>query len=285
MWGFRIDKLGTNRRKWELLERGMPVLLYFEHGGVRGVWAFCEVVDKWESSEPVDYWVRGPRSYPLQIRLRFVLPRLHEPSRSSPFRLEWFDGFRPVRREELASAFGVRALKAFADRWSLFIFGDQRGGVVTYSYSSFEAILNELRARNIVRRPSPTPSHDEVRDLIYEIGLIQGKNPVKEYPLENKFVDVVWRRTPKSVPYMVFEVSLAGNLYADLVKLKHAYDVWNSIPVLVTTRERMEEAMKWISGTFHEVESVFRVITVERLREFYEEKKRVKELENELGLV
>ena len=51
--------------------------------------------------------------------------------------------------------------------------------------------MKELRARNIVREPSPMPSHDEVRDLIYEIGLVQSKNPVKEYPLENKFVDVV----------------------------------------------------------------------------------------------
>ena len=71
-------------------------------------------------------------------------------------------------------------------------------------------------------------------------------------------------------------MSLKGNLYEDLVKLKHAYDIWNAIPVLITTEERAREAWQWIHGTFHEVENIFRIITVDKIKKYYELKRKIK---------
>jgi len=186
-----LDKRGFNRVRWERLDEGCLLLLYCEHGGVRGVWMLCRLVEKFESYEPVRYWVENPTGFPLQIRVKFLLPRELEPT---------------------------------------------------------------------------------------------SKNPEKEYGLEGKRVDVVWRKTPRSYPYIVFEVSLRGNLYEDLVKLKHAYDIWNAIPVLITTEERAEEARRWIHGTFHEVENIFRIITVDKVKRYYELKRKIKELESDLGI-
>ena len=154
-----------------------------------------------------------------------------------------------IRKEELASAFGIKTLKAPVDRWSILTFGNEKERGVTYPYSIFESILHEFEARNLTR-PLSLMDHESIKDVLYRIGQLQGKNPVKEYPIEDKRLDVIWRRTPRSVPYIAFEISLKGDLYADLIKLKHAYDLWNTIPVLVTTKERAEEAETWINGTF-----------------------------------
>jgi hypothetical protein len=82
------------------------------------------------------------------------------------------------------------------------------------------------------------PDHEKVKEIIYQIGSIQGRNPEKEYLIEDKRIDVIWRRTPRSVPSHAFEVQFGGNILEALTKLKHAYDLWNSIPVLITAPSR-----------------------------------------------
>jgi len=284
LWGFPLDSRSVNLRRWELLEAGSPILLYGEYRGVRGVWAICRLLSKERTDKPVKYWVLNPKGYPLHIRFKFILPVEHSPSFVDPFRFKWFDRVKPVRRDELASVFGISIFRALQDRWSLFVFGDRKERGVTYSFDKFEAILNEFEARNKVIE-SEKLGHDEVKELLFNIGQIQGKYPVKEYPLEDKRVDVVWRRTSKSVPYIVFEIHIKGDLYADLVKLKHAFDLWNAIPILVVADDKVNEARKWISGTFHEVKEVFRVIPISKIKEFYNVKKKAKEIESELGIV
>jgi len=287
LWGFPEDKRGTNKKRWERLREGMLILLYCEHKGTKGIWAICKLTGKRKSEKPVPYWVESPQGYPLHISFEFILPRKWKPSPNNPFKLEWLDQVKPLRKEELASAFNIGALKPPQDRWSLFIFGKnpRKEPGVTYSYSVFEAILDEFEARNAVRKLPKKLDHEGIKEIIYRIGQMQGKYPAKEYPIEDKRIDVVWRRVLKGVPYIAFEVCLKGDLYADLIKLKHAHDLWNSIPVLITTSERIEEAQRWIRGTFHEISERFRVIPVEKLIEYYEAKRRVKELEIELGIV
>ncbi|MEM0079991.1 MAG: hypothetical protein QXL22_06295 [Candidatus Nezhaarchaeales archaeon] len=116
------------------------------------------------------------------------------------------------------------------------------------------------------------PDHEKIKEIIYQVGLIQNRFSQKEYPLENKRLDLVWRRTPKSVPSVVFEIQLGGNLFESLSKLKHAFDLWNSIPVLVTDANQIAEARKWIEGSFHELKDIFRIISWKEIKEYYEEK-------------
>ncbi len=80
-------------------------------------------------------------------------------------------------------------------------------------------------------------------------------------------------------------ISLKCECVQDLAKLKHAYDLWNSIPVLVTTDEMIERIRAWVEGSFHEIKDVLRIISWKRIKELYEKKGEVKRLETELGIV
>ncbi|MEM1635720.1 MAG: hypothetical protein QXQ80_00200 [Nitrososphaerota archaeon] len=165
----------------------------------------------------MNYWIKNPTGYPWQVKLRAVSPY-------EKLDLELLDKIKPLRREELVPLFGVRIFKAKTDRWSLILFGDERRHYVSYDYRIFERMKEELNIRNtgiIVDKPD----HEKIKEIIYQVGLIQNRFPQKEYPLENKRLDVVWKRTPKSVPSVVFEIQLGGNLFESLSKLKHAFDL------------------------------------------------------------
>lgn len=277
LWGFPDDKLGINKKKWMLLEVGSEVLLYGEYKGDKGVWLLCRVIEKFESRSPVSYWIKNPTGYPWQIRLKVTSPY-------EKFSLDTLDKIRILRREELVPLFGVRIFRAKTDKWSLILFGDERKQYISYDYKIFEKMKDELNVRN-KEISLDKPDHEKIKEIIYQIGLIQNRFPQKEYPLENKRLDIVWRKTERSVPSMVFEVQFGGNLFESLSKLKHAYDLWNSIPVLVTTSQQIEDAKRWIEGSFHELKNVFRIISWEEIREYYEEKRKIKEFETRLRLL
>ena len=284
LWGFPDNRI--NRVRWSLLKPGVDLLLYFEHMNIRGVWIIAEVLDVRESRDPVRYWVENPVGYPLQITLKIKYPREHKPSPTKPFKIEWLDSVKPIARDELAYTFGVRAFRAFRDRWSLYIFGDVRERGVTYNISVFEKILNEyiLRNKAPIRR---SPTHRELVEIIYNMGQLQGKYPAREEAIDGGRIDVVWRKIPRSdaSPYIAFEIHVSGDLHADLVKLKHAYDIWNSIPVLVLPKAKKKQAKKWIEGSFHEIAHAFKIITIEEIIEFYQKKRELKDMERKLGII
>ena len=227
-------------------------------------------------------WATGSRGRavsPLQVRLELVEPVRHKPSPRNPIDLSWFEGVTPLRKEEVA-ALGVRLLKPRMDRWSLIVFNVE----AAYSSEIFERLKNEFTSRNRKVQLRKL-SHEEVKEVLAEMGRMQGKYVNPEEPIDGKKLDVAWRRIQRGVPYAVFEVCIGGDLYADLMKLKHAVDLWNSIAVLVTTRDRVEEAKKWIEGALHEVAQNFRIVTVEEIAELYERKRSYKEMEAKLGLV
>lgn len=74
----------------------------------------------------------------------------------------------------------------------------------------------------------PSPSHEDTKNLLLEIGRLQSFIVTPEYKMGTDRLDVVWRRLPESVPTYVFEVQVSGDLYHALGKLKHAHDLWNS---------------------------------------------------------
>jgi hypothetical protein len=191
---------------------------------------------------------------------------------------------KPVGREELFSVFGINIFRAWSDRWSLLVFGDAKERGITYQYDPFRALQDEFLARNKVIKIEGKPDHDKVKELIYQIGVIQNKNPDMEYSIDGKRLDVVWRRTSKSVPSVAFEVQFGGNIFEALTKLKHAFDLWNSIPVLITTESQIDEAKQWLEGSFHELKDVFRIIGWDEIAKYYKLKHEIKNLEIKLGI-
>lgn len=275
LWGFPDNRI--NRNKFNNIRENSQALLYFKHNNIRGIWAECRIKEKFINTNPVEYWSENPVGYPLQIRLEFIIPE-------KITSIKDFDDIKPIKRDELSSLFNIPIFKAPApaDKWSLYLFGEKKGQGITYLYNKFEPILNEFEARNKSIRLT---DHEAIKEVIYNIGQIQGKNPAKEYQLDNERIDVVWRKTSRSAPYMAFEIHLHGDLYADLIKLKHAYDIWNSIPVLITTNNKVNEAWRWIKGSLHEIENIFRVITIEDIEKYYKQKRELKDFETKLGLI
>jgi len=137
----------------------------------------------------------------------------------------------------------------------------------------------------VVTRAVEEPDHNEIRDMLYEIGELKGRIALKEYPIDSMRVDVVWKKVEKGNPYIAFEVQVAGNFFEALTKLKHAWDLWNSTPFLVTTEEYVDRALKLVEGSFHEIKHVIRILNWESVRELYNMLKRVRELEAEMRLL
>jgi len=103
--------------------------------------------------------------------------------------------------------------------------------------------------------------------------------------MENERLDVVWRRVEKSVPTYVFEIQAGGDIYHALGKLKHAYDLWNSNIFLIARKEDLESATLLLSGTFHEIKDKIKKITIDKIQELYEQKRRWIDMEREVGLL
>lgn len=129
------------------------------------------------------------------------------------------------------------------------------------------------------------PDHNELQELIFQIGQLNRLISEKEYLMENERLDVVWRRVEKSVPTYVFEVQIGGDIYHALGKLKHAFDLWNSNAFLIIHEKDLEKADALLSGTFHEIKERIKIITPQKVSELYQQKKRWIDLEREIGLL
>ena len=284
LWGFPYNSINLHR--WTLLKPDTPLLLYFEHQGKRGVWLLARLISKNKSKNPVKYWVENPTGFPLHIKFRLEAPIEYLPKPLNPFNLEWLNSINPILREELAHNFSVKIFRAPQDRWSIYLFGDKGEKGVTYDIKLYENIINEFHLRNKIL-DIRSPRHKDLVEIVYNMGQLQGKYPYKEEPINGNRIDVVWRKVSRkdAAPYIAFEIHIKGDLYADLVKLKHAYDIWNAIPVLILPRKKIDQAKRWIEGSFHEIAENFKIVPIEEIVKFYEKKREVKDIERKLGII
>ncbi len=158
----------------------------------------------------------------------------------------------------------------------------------------YETILGELRnSPGPPELPVPPsrhpksatgPDHDGVRNMIREIGEMEGRVSEVEYQMDGWRLDVAWKRIATGIPSHAFEVQIGGNFYEALAKLKHAYDKWNSKPVLVTTEKYEKEAHTLLSGSFHEIRHVISIVNWQVIVEFYRLQRRTWKLREEIGL-
>lgn len=137
-----------------------------------------------------------------------------------------------------------------------------------------------------VTKPERFPlDHTRLQEIVFQIGRLNRLISEKEYPMENERLDVVWRRVEKSVPTYVFEIQVGGDIYHALGKLKHAYDLWNSNIFLIAGEEDIENAKSLLSGTFHEIGEKMKKITIDKIYELYEQKRKWIDIEKEVGLL
>jgi len=151
-----------------------------------------------------------------------------------------------------------------------------------------EASISKARsAVEVVERKvieEPEVSHNQLRDMIRDIGLRENRIAETEYVIDSYRLDVVWKRIKAGTPSHVFEVQIGGNLEQGLTKLKHAWDKWNSIPYLVTTEGDAAKARSLVEGSFHEMGHVAKVIDWRDITRLYELLNQAYTLRSRMGL-
>jgi len=134
--------------------------------------------------------------------------------------------------------------------------------------------------------PEPsTDLHGRAQGLLVEIGQLQRYVADSEYPIENRRLDVVWRRVQRSVPSFVFEVHVSGNLTEAVGKLEQSTELWNSNIFLVGKEEQRAAVGQLAGGTFHEIQRRLRFLEFTQIEELYQRKRAYRELENQLGIL
>ena len=129
-----------------------------------------------------------------------------------------------------------------------------------------------------------SPKHDEIRNMIFEIGKFEGRISEIEYPINNLRLDAVWKRIRTGNPTHVFEVQIGGNFFEALTKLKHAWDLWNSKPFLVTTEEYIAQAKWLLEGSFHEMKDDARIVNWKKIVRLYQLLKEANMIKSEIRL-
>ena len=137
----------------------------------------------------------------------------------------------------------------------------------------------------LANRPPATDAHAHTQTLLVEIGRMHRFLAEPEYPLENRRLDVAWRRVQRSVPSYAFEVQVSGNITEALGKLKQARDLWNSNIYLVGSDEHRGPASQLLGGTFHEIRDRLKFIEIGQVEQLYERKRSYRDLENQLGIL
>ena len=176
-----------------------------------------------------------------------------------------FRGFSPVRKEMF-----ITFIRKAEKQWAI----------------NLEDKLGKIPPKKpVVKVPGKLkPDHDLIKQMVYEIGRFKGKVVEKEYPIDNYRLDVVWKRIARGNPFSAFEVQVGGNFFEALTKLKHAWDMWNSTPYLVTTDSYIDKAKQLVEGSFHEMSKALKIVDWRKIQELYDARKRVDEMESEISL-
>jgi len=273
IWGLK----STQERFWERISENNDLAFFYATVPVAGVVGYGLIRTKLHQISPL--WPREraenkviwplrfefdvlsalpPAAWPQQ---RIVIPELKARARS---------GF-----QELESAIAEELLRALPSNAPQDLVLRQTVGTPTPTTEvSLAAVL-----------PPPHNPHDHGQWLLAEIGRMQKFIVEIEYPLENKRLDVVWRRVQRSVPSYVFEVQVGGNLTEAMAKLKRAYELWNSNIFVAGREEHRSATDQLLSGTFHEIQQRLRFVELRQVERLYQSKRAYRELERQLGIL
>jgi hypothetical protein len=264
-WGLEETKL---KKVYWLAIAPNDIILFYVTGKVKGIVGYGTVRGKFYQDVPVwdEEKRKGQVKWPLRFEfdIEFLLPEN-----------SWNDEKIPVRGG-----------------------GEFRQPLIFREWEEIEPIISELnpsasikslRETSILTLPAKmeevAPTHENIKNLLLEIGKLQGYVANPEFPMEAERLDVVWRRLPESVPTYAFEVQVGGDLYHALGKLKHAHDIWNSRIFLVASGADLGNVNQLLLGTFHEIKSVLRFIEIEKIQSLHKSKQNIYQIEKELGLI
>ena len=212
------------------IEVGDIVVYKIEDMRIRGIFKVVEKIGKWGKDSWKDVWV-------LRIEPE-LLPK-------SPV------DFRSIAKD----------LKWNVYRW---ITAD------SMNENDFERIRNFLKEHREKPKPPHKADHNAIRDMLQKIGDYDGKYTETECRTEIGNIDVVWKRMKASIPSHAIEVQIGGNLHQALAKLQHAWEIWSSKPILVTTKDQIGGATKILRAAFPRMESDARIVDWQEFKRIYD---------------
>lgn len=271
IWGLKA----TQRVYWERLEENSDIVFFYATTPVSGVIGYGLIRTKLRQDSPLwpDERARNEVIWPLRFEFdvlyclprkfwesqRIVLPELKSRARS---------GF-----QEVAGGVAKELLKLLP------------AGSTRELARVAPSVVEREQQPLTLQPPAAGDSHRHTQQLLAEIGRLQKYAADVEYPLENRRLDVVWRRVQRAVPSFVFEVQVGGNLTEGLGKLKQAFDLWNSRIFLVGKDEHRRAVNELVGGTFHEIQPRLRFIQLQQVEELYQRKLAYREMESDLGIL
>lgn len=270
IWGLKE----TQRHLWERLQEN-DMLLFYATSPVGGVIGYGTVRTKFRQNQPL--WPKEIEEKKLiwPLRFEFDVEYCLPPDKWTAQKVISRDLWPRVGFQGLSKDMGERLV--YSIRTS--DYGVQIPKPTVNIEPQKEYMQKEKRI------DKGFPSHDDVKEVLVEIGRLQNFIAESEYQFELGKLDVVWRRVQHSVPTYVFEIQIGGNLYQALVKLKHAFDLWNSHVFIVSPQEDFSKVLGLLSGTFHEIQDRLKFIDCLQVKELFARKKSYHQLEKELGII
>ena len=265
IWG--IEDTISKRPYW-LAINPSDIVLFYITGGIKGIVGYGMIRNKFYQNVPLwpDEIQESRVKWPLRFEfdIDFILPQN-----------EWKD-----KKVSITGKAGFRLpliLKMWEEIKPVILALNPKADIK--SLEKIPKLLIPSDSKKV------TPTHEDIKYLIMEIGKLQSYVSNVEYPMGSERLDVVWRRLPESVPTYVFEVQVGGDVYHALGKLKHAYDIWNSRIFLVASIKDLQSVNDLLSGTFHEIQPILRFIEIEKIQSLHKAKCNIFEIEKELGIL
>lgn len=254
IWGVKAAQQGA----WEYLANGDGALIYAS-SPVRGLIGYGTIRNKFKQDKPL---------WPEEVNDNKVI---------WPFRFEIdIEYCLPPDKWHTDKVFN-ESLRRYARSRQMLQLVEEN--LATESINAFP--YREVQKEAYL----PESPHEKIKEELVEIGRLQKFIAETEYDMEGTQLDVVWRRVEKSVPTYVFEVHIKGDLYHDLAKLKHAFDIWNSNIFLVASKEDRDKVDKLTLGMFHEIREKLTFIDKDKVEELLNQKRSAKKLEREIGIM
>lgn len=269
VWGVREGRL---KKYWDKLNRG-DILIFYAKAPTSGIIGVGITENKFKQDKPL--WPDEVRERKVIYPYRFEFQAIHyllidkwrnENISIRDLKVGFQAGMNPMANPDTIDEILLRIER----KWNI-------------KLPSFEY---EVKEKKQIKKEKIS-LHDQIKEKLYQIGQLERFYCEKEYPIDNERLDVVWRRAPnpKAVPTRAFEVQISGSIHQAIAKLKHAYDLWNSEPFLIIKKEDKSKVDELLSGTFHEVADIIKVITTNKIEELYDHLLSKKTLKEELGLL
>ena len=266
IWGVKEGKL---KKYWEDITKG-DILFFYVTSPTKGIVGFGKVTAKFRQDKPL--WPDEIRANKVIYPYRWQFDSIFALSKS-----EWQE-----RRISLAdSGIGYQAgINAVKNKEAI----KQLNEKIKQFWKTeiIEIPISEFLQKTIEKK---TPNqHEHIKNLLIDLGKIQGLMVEEEYSLDGQRLDVIWKKVERGVPTYVFEVQVGGNITEALSKLKHANDMWNSNLYLIIEEKDKAKVNVHLSGTFHEIKDRITVILAADIEEFYKTKVNEAKLREKLRL-